>query len=61
MDYFVPKILRHGPILVKKVFRRGSHFKKLVKSVVFEVVKPLEMGPEGEKSVAVGVGFRPWL
>ena len=42
-----------GPILVKKILRRGSHFtkiaKKIVKSAIFEVEKPLEMGPNLRK------------
>ena len=42
-----------GPILVKKILRRGSHFtkiaKKIVKSAICEVEKPLEMGPNLRK------------
>ena len=36
-----------GPILVKKIFRRGSHITKIakmVKSAIFVVEKPIEMG-----------------
>ena len=42
-----------GLILFKKILRRGSHFtkiaKKMVKSAIFEVEKPLEMGPDLQK------------
>ena len=38
-----------GPILVKKIFRRGSHITKIAKNgkmaAIFVVEKPLEMGP----------------
>ena len=62
-----------GPVLVKTILRRGFHFakfaKKLAKSAVFEVEKPLENGLrfakiskkqtnqpffEGEKSLDMG-------
>ena len=50
---FQQKSLDMGPILVKKILRRGSHFtkiaKKKVKSAIFEVEKPLEMGPDLQK------------
>ena len=67
-----------GLILVTKILRRGSHVdhqncQKLVKSTVFEIEKPLEMGSdlrklkkkmnqpffEGEKSLDMGRGLRP--
>ena len=42
-----------GPILVKKILRRGFHFtkiaKKIVKSSLCEVEKPLEIGPDLQK------------
>ena len=45
-----------GPILVKKILRRGSHFtkiaKKIVKSGIFVLEKPLEMSPYLQKSAA---------
>ena len=37
-----------GPILVKKIFRRGSHITKIAKMVklaIFVVEKPFKMGP----------------
>ena len=34
-----------SPILVKKIFRRGSHITKIVKSAIFVVEKPLKMCP----------------
>ena len=39
-----------GPILVKIILRRGSYFtkKKIEKSTVFEIGKPLIMGPVSE-------------
>ena len=47
------KSLDMGPILVKKIYTRRSHFtkieKKIVKSAIFEVEKPLEMGPDLRK------------
>ena len=51
---FHQKSLDNGPIFVKKILKRGSHFtkiatKKNVKAAVFEAEKPLEMGK----------GFRP--
>ena len=52
---FHQKSLYMGPILVKKILRRESHFtknqklRKMVKSAIFEVVKPLEMGPDLQK------------
>ena len=46
---FSPKILRHGSNFGQKILRRGSHFtkkcEKIEKLAVFEVEKPLEMGP----------------
>ena len=46
---FSAKILRHGSHFGQKILRRGSHFKKIaekiVKTAIFEVQKPLEMGP----------------
>ena len=66
--------LHKGPILVKKIHRRGfispkMHTKKVVKSAVFETEKPLEMGPEKQKfqrksqishfSLEVTKNFRP--
>ena len=76
---FHQKSLDMGPILVKIILRRGSHFTKIVKkklkSAIFEVEKPLEMGPdlrkkkkknmlnqpcfEGEKFLDMGRGFSP--
>ena len=45
---FHQKSFDMGPILVIKILRGGSHFrkiaKKMVKSAVFEAEKPLEMG-----------------
>ena len=42
-----------GPILAKQILRRGSHFtkiaKKIVKSGIFVVKKPLEMNPDLQK------------
>ena len=32
-----------GPILVKKILGGRSHFTKIVKSIIFEAEKPLEM------------------
>ena len=50
---FQQKSFDMGPILVKKILRRGSHFTKIVKKIVksahFEVEKPLEMGPDLRK------------
>ena len=50
---FLQKSLHMGPILVKKILRRGSHFtkiaKKLVKSGIFVVEEPLHMGPDLQK------------
>ena len=50
---FKQKSLDMGPILVQKILRRGSHFKKIVKrnlkSGICEVEKPLEMGPDLRK------------
>ena len=46
---FHPKSLDIGPILIKELLRRGSHFKiakKLVKSAIIKIEKPLEMGPD---------------
>ena len=52
---FSQKILRHGSHFGVKILRRGSHFtkiagkKKMVKSTVFEVEKPLVMGSDLRK------------
>ena len=50
---FQQKSLDTGPILVKKILRRGFHFtkstKKIVKSALFEVEKPLQIGPDLRK------------
>ena len=46
---FHQKSLDMGPIFVKKSSEEGpisqTNSKKIVKSVIFEVGKPLEMGP----------------
>ena len=51
---FHQKSFDMGPILVpKKILRIGSHFtkkcKKVVKSAIFEVETPLEIGPSLRK------------
>ena len=51
---FHQKSLDMDPLLFKKILWRGSHFtkiatKKNAKSAVFEVEKPLEMGPDLQK------------
>ena len=49
---FQQKSLDMGPILLKKILRRGSHFAKIAKNCKishFEVEKSLDMGK----------GFRP--
>ena len=52
---FHQKSLDMSPILVKKILRGESHFRKIakkkknVKSAIFEAEKPLEMGLDLQK------------
>ena len=50
---FHQESLDKGPILVKKILRRGPHFTKIAeknyKIAVFEAEKSLEMGPDLRK------------
>ena len=55
---FHQKSLDMGPILVKKILRRGFYFKKIVKSAVFETEKPLEMGPDLRKVLKISSFLR---